>query len=268
MGACALAGTGFPIDRDATSEALGFDRPMANSLDAVSARDFALESLAGLSICLTHLSRLAEEIVLWSSAQFGFVQLTDAWSTGSSIMPQKRNPDAAELIRAKASLVTSQFIALQGSMKALPLAYAKDLQEDKRLTFEAFDTFELCVKATSGMVETMAFDRDVLRRSAAAGFSTATDLADYLVRELDMPFREAHHVTGRLVALAEAGGHDLPDLSVEQMQSVEPRLTEDVFSVLTVEASVRSRQSFGGTSPLRVVEQIEQWKIRLDMVPK
>jgi len=268
LGACALAGTGFPIDRDATSEALGFDRPMANSLDAVSARDFALESLAALSICITHLSRLAEEIVLWSSAQFGFVQLTDAWSTGSSIMPQKRNPDAAELIRAKASLVTSQFIALQGSMKALPLAYAKDLQEDKRLTFEAFDTFDLCVRATAGMVETMVFNRDVLRRAAAAGFSTATDLADYLVRELDMPFREAHHVTGRLVALAEAGGHDLPELSIAQMQSVEPRLTEDVFSVLTVEASVRSRQSFGGTSPLRVVEQIEQWKIRLNMVPK
>ncbi len=265
LGACALAGTGFPIDRDATAEALGFERPMANSLDAVSARDFALEALAALSIATTHLSRLAEEIVVWSSAQFGFVRLTDAWSTGSSIMPQKRNPDAAELIRAKASLVTGHYVALQGAIKGLPLAYAKDLQDDKRLTFEAFDTFVLCAQAMAGMVESAAFQRDRMRASAAQGFSTATDLADYLVRVLDMPFREAHHVTGRLVAVAEEAGIDLAELQLEQMQAVEARLTNDIFTVLSVEASTRSRQSYGGTSPLRVAEQVAQWRQRLNM---
>ncbi|MEM9225260.1 MAG: argininosuccinate lyase [Pseudomonadota bacterium] len=265
LGAAALAGTGFAIDRDATAEALGFERPMANSLDAVSARDFALEALAVLSIAATHLSRLAEEIVLWTSAQFGFAQLSDAWSTGSSIMPQKKNPDAAELIRAKAALITGQFASLQGAVKALPLAYAKDLQDDKQLTFAAFDTFGLCARAMGGMVETITFDTAVMRAAAAKGFSTATDLADYLVRELKLPFRDAHHVTGQIVALAEAEGCDLPDLSLDKMQSVEPRLTDDVFSVLTVEASVMSRQSYGGTSPLRVAEQVEQWKQRLSL---
>jgi argininosuccinate lyase len=263
LGSAALAGTGFPIDRDATAEALGFDRPMANSLDAVSARDFALEALAALSIAATHLSRLAEEIVLWSSAQFAFARLSDAWSTGSSIMPQKRNPDAAELIRAKASLITGQYMSLQGAVKALPLAYAKDLQDDKVLTFGAFDTFGLCTAAMTGMMETITFNRENMRAAAAKGFSTATDLADWLVRELKMPFRDAHHVTGALVAKAEGKGCDLPELSLEEMQSVEPRLTNDVFSVLTVEASAMSRQSYGGTSPLRVAEQVAQWEQRL-----
>jgi len=248
-------------------EALGFDRPMANSLDAVSARDFALEAMSALAIAATHLSRLAEEIVLWTSAQFAFASLSDAWSTGSSIMPQKRNPDAAELIRAKASLIAGQFASLQGAVKALPLAYAKDLQDDKTLTFAAFDTFGLCTAAMSGMIETMTFKPENMRAAAAKGFSTATDLADWLVRELKMPFRDAHHVTGSLVALAEQNSVDLPDLSLEQMQTVEPRLTNDVFSVLTVEASVASRQSYGGTSPVRVREQVEQWTQRLGMEP-
>jgi len=263
LGAAALAGTGFPIDRDATAEALGFDRPMANSLDAVSARDFALEALAALSIAATHLSRLAEEIVLWSSAQFAFLSLSDAWSTGSSIMPQKRNPDAAELIRAKASLISGQFASLQGAVKALPLAYAKDLQDDKQLTFKAFDTFGLCTAAMAGMLETATFNRETMQAAAAKGFSTATDLADWLVRELKMPFRDAHHVTGTLVAAAESNGYDLPDLSLADMQAVEPNITEDVFGVLSVETSALSRRSFGGTSPERVNEQVHQWQRRL-----
>ena len=265
LGAAALAGTGFPIDRDMTAEALGFDRPMANSLDAVSARDFALEALSALSIAATHLSRLAEEIVLWTSAQFAFATLSDAWSTGSSIMPQKRNPDAAELIRAKAALIAGQFASLQGAVKALPLAYAKDLQDDKRLTFEAFDTFGLCARAMTGMIETVTFRADQMRAAAAKGFSTATDLADYLVREMKMPFRDAHHVTGRIVAIAEADGVDLAALPLQSMQAVEPRLTEDVFSVLSVEASAASRQSYGGTSPVRVTEQVELWTKRLGL---
>ncbi|MEO1473871.1 MAG: argininosuccinate lyase, partial [Pseudomonadota bacterium] len=263
LGAAALAGTGFPIDRDMTAEALGFESPMANSLDAVSARDFALEALSALSIASTHLSRLAEEIVLWTSAQFGFASLSDAWSTGSSIMPQKRNPDAAELVRAKASLIAGTFAALQGAVKALPLAYAKDLQDDKKLTFDAFDSFDLCARAMAGMVETMTFHPDAMRAAAAQGFSTATDLADYLVRELKLPFREAHHVTGRLVARAEAAGTDLPDLSLADLQAEAPQLSEDVYSVLTVEASAASRTSYGGTAPVRVAEQVAAWKERL-----
>lgn len=263
LGAAALAGTGFPIDRDMVSEALGFDRPMANSLDAVSARDFALESLAALSIAATHLSRLAEELVLWTSAQFGFARLSDEWSTGSSIMPQKRNPDAAELIRAKAALIAGQFASLQGAVKALPLAYAKDLQDDKRLTFEAFDTFGLCAKAMAGMIDTITFDKDNMRAAAAKGYSTATDLADWLVRELKLPFRDAHHVTGRIVAMAEAEGVGLEALSLNSMQEVEPRLTDAIFSVLSVEASAASRESYGGTAPVRVREQIELWTKRL-----
>ncbi|WP_299950823.1 argininosuccinate lyase [Hyphomonas sp. BRH_c22] len=263
LGAAALAGTGFPIDRDMTAEALGFARPMANSLDAVASRDFALEALAGLSIAATHLSRLAEEIVLWTSPQFGFANLTDAWSTGSSIMPQKRNPDAAELVRAKAALITANYSALQGAIKALPLAYAKDLQDDKRLTFEAFDTFNLCVRAMTGMVETIRFKPDAMRAAAARGFSTATDLADWLVRELGLPFREAHHVTGTLVAKAEETSCDLAELPLADMQAVHAGITQAVFDVLTVEASASSRTSYGATSPVRVAEQVAQWKQRL-----
>lgn len=263
LGAAALAGTSFPIDRDMTAEALGFTRPMANSLDAVSARDFALEALASLSIAATHLSRLAEEIVLWTSAQFGFAQLTDEWSTGSSIMPQKRNPDAAELVRAKAALITGLYVSLQGAVKALPLAYAKDLQDDKRLTFEAFDTFNLCVRAMTGMISTIVFRPDAMRAAAAKGFSTATDLADWLVRELGLPFREAHHVTGQLVAMAERKGCDLPDLTISDMKSVHDGISERVLDVLTVEASASSRTSYGATSPVRVAEQVAQWKQRL-----
>ena len=265
LGSAALAGTGFPIDRDMTAEALGFARPMANSLDAVSARDFALEALAALSIAATHLSRLAEEIVLWTSAQFGFAQLTDAWSTGSSIMPQKRNPDAAELIRAKASLITGLYSSLQGAVKALPLAYAKDLQDDKRLTFEAFDTYNLCVRAMTGMIETIRFKPDNMRAAAAKGFSTATDLADWLVRELGLPFRDAHHVTGQLVAKAEEKACDLSDLTLADMQSVNAEITDAVFDVLTVEASASSRTSYGATSTVRVAEPVAQWKQRLRM---
>ncbi|MBU1288485.1 MAG: argininosuccinate lyase [Alphaproteobacteria bacterium] len=263
LGAAALAGTGFPIDRDMTAEALGFARPMANSLDAVASRDFALEALAGLSIAATHLSRLAEEIVLWTSPQFGFAALTDAWSTGSSIMPQKRNPDAAELVRAKAALITANFMALQGAIKALPLAYAKDLQDDKRLTFEAFDTFNLCVRAMTGMIETIRFKPDAMRAAAAKGFSTATDLADWLVRELGLPFREAHHITGTLVAKAEEKSCDLAELSLADMQAVHADIAQSVFDVLTVEASASSRTSYGATSPVRVAEQVAQWKQRL-----
>ncbi|MEL7128958.1 MAG: argininosuccinate lyase [Pseudomonadota bacterium] len=264
LGAAALAGTGFSIDRQMTAEALGFERPMANSLDAVSARDFALEALAALSIATTHLSRLAEEIVIWTSAPFGFARLSDAWSTGSSIMPQKRNPDAAELVRAKASLITGRFAALQGALKALPLAYAKDLQDDKALTFEAFDTFDLCARAMAGMVETMTFYPDAMRKAAGHGFSTATDLADYLVRELGLPFREAHHITGHLVAMAENKSVDLADLSLEDMRSACSRLSDDIYTVLTVDASAASRTSFGGTAPQRVAEQVALWKQRLE----
>ena len=263
LGAAALAGTGFPIDRDMTAEALGFARPMANSLDAVGSRDFALEALSTLSIGATHLSRLAEEIVLWTSPQFGFAQLPDEWSTGSSIMPQKRNPDAAELIRAKASLITGLFSALQGAVKALPLAYAKDLQDDKRLTFEAFDTFDLCARAMAGMVETIRFKPDMMQAAAGRGYSTATDLADWLVREAGLPFRDAHHATGQIVALAESKGAELAELSLADLQKVNSAITKDVFNVLTVEASASSRTSYGGTSPVRVAEQVAQWTQRL-----
>lgn len=263
LGAAALAGTGFSIDREMTANALGFSKPMANSLDAVSARDFALEALAALTIALTHLSRLAEEIVLWTSPQFGFATLSDAWSTGSSIMPQKRNPDAAELIRAKASALAGQFLSLQGAIKALPLAYAKDLQDDKQLTFSAFDTFELCVKAMTGMIETIVFDVDTMHQAAKKGFSTATDLADWLVRELGLAFRDAHYVTGQIVAEAERKETELADLPLRELQKFEHRITANVYSVLSVEASVASRTSYGGTSPERVMEQVVRWEQRL-----
>ncbi len=260
LGAAALAGTGFPINRDETAEALDFFAPMANSLDAVSARDFAVEAVSACSICAMHLSRLAEEIVIWASAQFHFIRLSDAWSTGSSIMPQKRNPDAAELVRAKTGRIYGALQALLTVLKGLPLAYSKDMQEDKELTFMAFDALDLCLAAMTGMVSSWTVDKPAMRAAAAHGFSTATDLADFLVRELNMPFRDAHHVTGAAVKAAEDKGCDLADLSLEDLQAIEPRLTDAVYSVLTVEASVNSRTSYGGTSPVRVREQIARWK--------
>ncbi|MCW1955521.1 argininosuccinate lyase [uncultured Lentibacter sp.] len=260
LGAAALAGTSFPIDRHMTAEALGFARPAANSLDAVSDRDFALEFLSAASICAMHLSRFAEELVIWSSAQFRFVQLSDSFSTGSSIMPQKKNPDAAELIRAKIGRIFGANVALMMVMKGLPLAYSKDMQEDKEQVFDAADNLMLALAAMEGMVRDMSANRESLAGAAGSGFSTATDLADWCVRVLNMPFREAHHVTGSLVALAEAKGCDLPDLSLAEMQSVAAAITEDVFNVLTVEASVASRTSYGGTAPSEVRKQIARWK--------
>ncbi|KFI24922.1 argininosuccinate lyase [Paenirhodobacter enshiensis] len=260
LGAAALAGTSFPIDRFATAEALGFDRPMANSLDAVSDRDFALEFLSSAAICAVHLSRLSEELVIWSSAQFRFVALSDKWSTGSSIMPQKRNPDAAELIRAKIARILGSTVALFTVMKGLPLAYSKDMQEDKEQVFDAADTLELALAAMTGMISDLTVNRDKLEAAAASGFSTATDLADWLVREAGLPFRDAHYVTGVLVAMAEKRGVDLPDLTLADMQSVNPAITEDVFRVLGVHNSVASRQSYGGTSPVQVRAQIARWR--------
>ena len=259
LGAAALAGTSFPIDRHMTAAALGFDRPMANSLDAVSDRDFALEFLAVATISAMHLSRLAEELVIWSSAQFRFVRLSDAWSTGSSIMPQKRNPDAAELLRAKIGRILGANVALLTVMKGLPLAYSKDMQEDKEQVFDAADNWLLSLRAMAGMVSDMTANRGALRAAASSGFSTATDLADWLVRALGLPFREAHHVTGALVARAEAKGCDLPELSLEEMQAVHAGITAEIFGVLTVDASVASRKSYGGTAPTRVREQVARW---------
>lgn len=261
LGAAALAGTTYKIDRDATAHALGFHAPASNSLDAVASRDFALAALANLSISATHLSRLAEEIVLWTSPQFGFASLSDSWSTGSSIMPQKRNPDAAELIRAKAARIGADFAALNAIVQKLPLAYAKDLQEDKALTFAAFDAFSLSLTAMIGMIETIRFNSETMREAATRGYSTATDLADWLVRELKLPFREAHEVTGRIVRRAEdAGVAELAQLPLADFQAVEPRITEAARALLTVEKSVESRDSYGGTAPQRVREQIERWK--------
>lgn len=260
LGAAALAGTSFPIDRHMTAEALGFDRPSANSLDAVADRDFALEFLAAASICAMHLSRLSEELVIWSSAQFRFVKMSDRWSTGSSIMPQKRNPDAAELIRAKIGRIFGANVALMTVMKGLPLTYSKDMQEDKEQVFDAADNLLLALSAMAGMVADMTGQQDNLRRAAATGFSTATDLADWLVRTLGLPFREAHHVTGSLVALAEGKGCDLPELSLAEMQSVHVAITASVFDVLGVDNSVASRTSYGGTAPDQVRVQIARWK--------
>jgi argininosuccinate lyase len=252
LGAAALAGTSFPIDRAMTAKTMGFDRPAANSLDAVSDRDFALEFLAAATIAGMHLSRFAEEIVLWMSAPFGFIRLSDAFTTGSSIMPQKRNPDAAELVRAKAGRLAGALMALLGVMKGLPLAYSKDMQEDKIPVFEAADTLELSIAATAGMVLDLTVDSDAMRRAAASGFSTATDLADWLVRVLGLPFREAHRITGEIVRRAESLGSDLARLPLEEMQRIEPRITAAVHDVLTVEKSVASRTSFGGTAPANV----------------
>jgi argininosuccinate lyase len=263
LGAAALAGTSFPIDRDMTAKALGFDAPCANSLDAVSDRDFALEFLAAASICAMHLSRFAEELVIWSSAQFRFVALSDRFSTGSSIMPQKKNPDAAELIRAKVGRIFGANVALMMVMKGLPLAYSKDMQEDKEQVFDAADNLMLALAAMEGMVRDMAARTDNLEAAAGSGFSTATDLADWLVRVLDMPFREAHHVTGALVAKAEAKGCDLPDLSLTEMQEVHGEITASIYDVLGVHNSVASRVSYGGTAPTQVRAQVARWKERL-----
>ena len=263
LGAAALAGTSFPIDRAMTAAALGFDRPMANSLDAVSDRDFALEFLAAAAICATHLSRLAEELVIWSSAQFRFVTLSDRFSTGSSIMPQKKNPDAAELIRAKPGRITGALVALLTVMKGLPLAYSKDMQEDKEQVFDAADSLMLALAAMEGMVRDLEPDAARLRAAAGAGFSTATDLADWLVRVPGLPFREAHHVTGALVRLAEEKGCDLPDLTLEEMRAVHPGIEPEVYEVLGVDNSVASRASYGGTAPDQVRAQVRRWQERL-----
>ena len=263
LGAAALAGTPYPIDRDMTAKALGFGRPMANSLDAVSARDFALEALSAATICSTHLSRLSEEIVIWTSAQFQFIKLSDTFTTGSSIMPQKRNPDAAELVRAKVGRIMGAFTALSIVMKGLPLAYSKDMQEDKEPVFDAFDALEVGLAAMAGMVADMTPNKDRLADAAGAAFSTATDLADWLVMNLNMPFRDAHHVTGTIVAMAEKQGVTLDALALADMQSVEPRITEDIFNVLTPLASASSRSSYGGTSPKNVKEQVARWKTKL-----
>ena len=260
LGAAALAGTSFPIDREMTARALGFDRPTANSIDSVADRDFALEFLGACSICAMHLSRFSEELVIWSSAQFRFVQLSDRWTTGSSIMPQKKNPDAAELLRAKLGRILGATVALFTVMKGLPLAYSKDMQEDKEQVFDAADTLMLGLAAMTGMVGDMTAQRDALSAAAGSGFSTATDLADWLVQRLDLPFREAHHVTGALVALAEKKGCALMDLSLAELQTGHPDITQEVWSVLSVENSVRSRTSRGGTAPDRVREEVKRWK--------
>jgi len=260
LGSAALAGTTFPIDRDMTAAALGFDRPTANSLDAVSDRDFAIEFLGACAIAAMHLSRLSEELIVWCSAPFGFVRLSDAFTTGSSIMPQKRNPDAAELARAKTGRIFGALMALLTVMKGLPLAYAKDMQEDKEPVFDAADALALSLAAVAGMVRDMTPDLARMRAVAGSGFSTATDLADWLVRVLRVPFRTAHHVTGRLVARAEARGVDLAALTLTEMQAEEPGITSAIFDVLTVDASVASRVSYGGTAPANVRVQAARWQ--------
>ncbi|HTZ69157.1 MAG TPA: argininosuccinate lyase [Acetobacteraceae bacterium] len=260
LGAAALAGTSFPIDRDMTAQALGFSRPMANSLDAVSDRDFALEFLAAAAICAMHLSRFAEEIIIWCSAPFGFIRLSDAFTTGSSIMPQKRNPDAAELARAKTGRVTGALVSLLTVMKGLPLAYAKDMQEDKEPVFDAAASLSLALAATAGMVCDLRPDTARMAEAAGAGYSTATDLADWLVRVLNLPFRTAHHVTGQIVQHAEQAGVTLENLPLATMQNVHADITEAVYDVLSVTASVASRQSYGGTAPAQVAAQAKRWQ--------
>jgi argininosuccinate lyase len=263
LGAAALAGTSFPIDRQATAKALGFMGPMRNSLDAVSARDFALEYLAAATICMTNLSRLAGELVQWTSPGFGFVRLSDAFTTGSSIMPQKRNPDAAELVRGKTGRVLGDFVALATVVKGLALAYGSDLQEDKERVFDAADTLFASLRVMSGMIEDLTVNKDAMRRAAEAGYPTATDLADWLVRVLKKPFRDAHHIAGSIVKAAEDAGVALEKLPLTEMQKFEPAITNDVFAVLSLEASVNSRESYGGTAPVRVREQIEFWREKL-----
>ena len=263
LGSAALAGTSFPIDRNQTAKALEFDRPTANSLDAVSDRDFALEFLASSSICAMHLSRLAEELVIWSSAQFRFIELSDRFSTGSSIMPQKKNPDAAELVRAKIGRILGANVGLMTVMKGLPLAYSKDMQEDKEQVFDAADSLNLALCAMEGMIKDLTANKDSLEFAAKSGFSTATDLADWLVRVLNLPFREAHHITGELVGLAEQLKCDLSEIELKEMQRIHSGITEDVFTVLSIENSVKSRSSYGGTSPEEVQFQIDRWKKEL-----
>jgi argininosuccinate lyase len=265
LGSAALAGTGFPIDRHATAQSLGFERPTANSLDSVSDRDFALDYLSAAAQCCLHLSRLAEELIIWASAPFAFVKLSDQFSTGSSIMPQKRNPDAAELVRGHSGRIIGALTSLMVTMKGLPLAYSKDMQDDKEPVFEARDLLMLSLEALAGMVATVKFVPERMRSAAAQGFSTATDLADWLVREADVPFREAHHITGRAVKAAEEAGCDLADLPLQTLQHIDGRIDERVFAVLSVEASVRSRTSHGGTAPERVREQIAKAKQELGL---
>jgi argininosuccinate lyase len=259
IGSAALAGTSFPIDRDMTAKALGFDRPTANSLDSVSDRDFVLETLSAAAISAVHLSRFAEEIVLWSTPQFGFVNLSDKFTTGSSIMPQKRNPDAAELVRGKSGRVIGSLTGLLIVMKGLPLAYSKDMQEDKEGTFDALQSLSLCIAAMTGMVRDMVPDLKKMKSAAGSGYAIATDLADWLVRALNMPFRDAHHVTGRLVAMAADRKIPLEKLSLEDMQSVDKRITAQVHDVLGVDKSVKSRTSYGGTAPANVRNQARAW---------
>lgn len=259
LGAAALAGTSFPIDRAMTAQALAFDRPTANSLDSVSDRDFVLETLSAAAICATHLSRFAEEIVLWTTPQFDFIALSDKFTTGSSIMPQKRNPDAAELVRGKTGRIVGALTALLVVMKGLPLAYSKDMQEDKEGAFDSLDNLALCIAAIGGMTRDMTVNRARMKLAAGAGYATATDLADWLVRKLDMPFRAAHHVTGRVVALAESRGCGLEELMLEDLQSIEPRISAEVFKVLGVENSVASRTSYGGASPDNVRKAAQSW---------
>ena len=263
LGAAALAGTGFPIDRHRTAHELGFREPTRNSLDSVSDRDFAIEFLAVASMTAMHLSRLAEEIVIWSTPQFDFVRLSDAFSTGSSIMPQKKNPDAAELVRAKTGRINGGLVALLTVMKGLPLSYSKDMQEDKEQVFDAIDSLSLALSAMTGMVRDLEVNVARMRAAAGAGFSTATDLADFLVRGAGLPFREAHHVTGRVVALAESRKVALEDLPLEALQDIDGRIGPEVFDVLSVDASVASRKSFGGTAPDNVRQQVAYWQQRL-----
>ncbi len=263
LGAAALAGTSFPIDRHMTAKTLGFREPTRNSIDTVSDRDFALEFLSVSAICATHLSRLAEEIVIWSTSQFGFIRLSDAFSTGSSIMPQKKNPDAAELVRAKTGRINGHLIGLLTVMKGLPLAYSKDMQEDKEAVFDAAETLDLMLAAMTGMIGDMEVNAAAMKKAAGSGFSTATDLADWLVREAGLPFREAHHVTGRAVALAEERKCGLEKLALSDLQAIHPAITENIFSVLSVGNSVKSRTSFGGTAPAEVRRQVRYWKKRL-----
>jgi argininosuccinate lyase len=260
LGAAALAGTGFPIERQATALALGFAEPTANSLDSVSDRDFALDYFSAAAQCSLHLSRLAEELILWASPSFGFVKLSDQWSTGSSIMPQKRNPDAAELVRGHSGRIVGLFTGLMITMKGLPLAYSKDMQDDKAPTFEAHDLLTLSLAALGGMIESTTFNKERMRTAAAAGYSTATDLADWLVREGRVPFRQAHHITGRAVRAAEEAGCDLSDLPLATLRHIDERIDERVYGVLSVEASVASRTSYGGTAPVRVREQVARWQ--------
>ena len=265
LGSAALAGTSFPIDREMVAKELGFDKPNANSLDGVSDRDFVLETLGAASICASHLSRFAEELVIWSSAQFKFISLSDKFSTGSSIMPQKRNPDAAELIRAKIGRIMGAYVSLILVMKGLPLAYSKDMQEDKEVAFDAIDNLSLSLAAMAGMVSDLSVNEEAMKQAAGSGFSTATDIADWLVREANVPFRDAHHITGEVVALAEKQDKNLDELELGDLQRIDGRIDERIFSILSVENSVASRLSYGGTSPKNVLAEVEIFEEKLGL---